>query len=264
MIKNLCILLVLSACVFAYSDNDYDGVQDSLDKCPNTPFTDIVDSFGCSSASLVYLPKFDVIAALAYSQKEQQTLQEQQTFYASLQIDYYYKEFSVYGIISRYENDWGNGLDDTIIGLSYTFAFSKDLEISPFTTLYLPTYDSGLGNEQTDVALGLVLVYNIKNFFLQGNSSYTLVNDSDTTDLKYQNTFMYQFVLGYGINEKLYIDTGYYNSLSQYRGVDALENLLVDLNYRINEEYFVLFNYSYGLSDSASNHYLCFQFGVDF
>ena len=45
----LIVLLVLSSTsLLAYEDSDLDGVEDKLDQCPNTSFSDLVDIRGCT------------------------------------------------------------------------------------------------------------------------------------------------------------------------------------------------------------------------
>ncbi len=51
--KNLNVLLTLllfSNIALSYQDMDIDGVDDSVDWCPNSPFDELVDEFGCSKS----------------------------------------------------------------------------------------------------------------------------------------------------------------------------------------------------------------------
>jgi len=41
------IFLLLSTLSVAYEDHDIDGVEDSLDACPDTPFNVLVNEKGC-------------------------------------------------------------------------------------------------------------------------------------------------------------------------------------------------------------------------
>ena len=45
------ILILLSGMSIAYEDQDIDGVEDSVDECPNTPFDALVDKRGCSNTN---------------------------------------------------------------------------------------------------------------------------------------------------------------------------------------------------------------------
>ena len=247
-----------------FVDDDFDGVEDTQDRCLNTPFMDLVDNSGCSITSLVSEHNFDVIAGLAYSSKDETTLQGEQTFYATLQMDYNFKNFNFYAIVSSYQNDYSSGLDDTLAGGAYTFNLFDYFSLSPGLTLFFPTYDSGLDNEEIDVATSLSFEVHYKDFLLLGAYSYTFINDTDTADIKYQNTSAYQLGIGYIATANMYMDIGFYKSSSIYQDVDDLQSVLFDMNYYIDDKYFVLLNYSHGLSETANDNYLSLQFGRNF
>jgi hypothetical protein len=44
--KALILITAVSLSLLAYSDYDMDGVDDAVDKCPNTPFNELVDIRG--------------------------------------------------------------------------------------------------------------------------------------------------------------------------------------------------------------------------
>ena len=48
MKKLLILFVILPLWLFAYSDNDLDGVEDKNDLCPNTSLIEIVDDTGCT------------------------------------------------------------------------------------------------------------------------------------------------------------------------------------------------------------------------
>ncbi len=57
------IALFAAASIYLFSanipfDKDMDGVIDSVDRCPNTPFFDIVDRAGCSVKHIAISKKF--------------------------------------------------------------------------------------------------------------------------------------------------------------------------------------------------------------
>ena len=53
MLRLLLTILLSVFFLYGYVDSDLDGVDDSVDKCPNTPFSDLVNEHGCSVKSLV-------------------------------------------------------------------------------------------------------------------------------------------------------------------------------------------------------------------
>lgn len=46
--KALILIIATSLTLLAYSDYDMDGVEDNIDKCPNTSFNELVDIEGCT------------------------------------------------------------------------------------------------------------------------------------------------------------------------------------------------------------------------
>ena len=78
--KLLATLLFLGAtALMAFTDSDLDGVEDAKDKCPNTPFMDIVDLNGCTKKSLISQHHFDIIAGLGYSAADYNSLNRSDT-----------------------------------------------------------------------------------------------------------------------------------------------------------------------------------------
>ncbi len=53
VLRLLLIMLLSAFFLYGYVDSDLDGVDDSVDKCPNTPFSDLVNESGCTIKSLV-------------------------------------------------------------------------------------------------------------------------------------------------------------------------------------------------------------------
>ena len=91
MRKLLLLILLLPLWLFAYSDNDLDGVEDKDDLCPNTSLAEIVDDTGCTIEYLTAPDKsasYDVVFGVGYA-KNSSSSQESKTNTQSLQIDYF-------------------------------------------------------------------------------------------------------------------------------------------------------------------------------
>ncbi len=61
--KKITLFVAATLSLFAANiiqDKDMDGVIDSIDKCPNTPFFDIVDETGCSIKHIVVSKKIEM------------------------------------------------------------------------------------------------------------------------------------------------------------------------------------------------------------
>ena len=100
--RKLLLPILLTASLFAYNDSDLDGVADEIDRCPNTPLTDLADANGCSKESLVSNNHFDIIIGEEYSQSKYELTPSTDTYNTNVQVDYYYKNFSLQALTSYY------------------------------------------------------------------------------------------------------------------------------------------------------------------
>jgi len=284
--KNFFIVILLSfysIALFGYSDSDLDGVEDRLDRCPNTPFMDLVDIHGCSKKTLLQ-PKeetvsshYDIVVGATYSNSDYNTLNQTDTYASTLQVDYYYKNFSLQAATSYYYTD-GNGYSDsgmydTFIGASYQKKFFKTLSISLGVGALLPTYDSSLNNNNTDYTFSLSASYLYGKYSFFGGFGYTLINDDDVVifdsnnnaiEVQYQNTFAFNGGMGYYITPQTYISLSYSCAQSIYQSYEELETTSAYVYYGIDLHWFTTFTYAYGLSDTASKHYGAIRLGYYF
>jgi hypothetical protein len=260
------LLTTLSLHLFAYSDLDMDGVDDLVDQCPNTPLTELVDIRGCTVRSLESPHHFDLIVGANYSQIDYNTQESSDTVAGTLQIDYYYKNFSIQASTSYYSSDRQNsGLEDSFVGAYYRFDPSEALSLRLGGGVVLPTYDSDLGNNNADFSAYAGLSYLFADVNLFGSYSYTLINDDDVKDLAYyHNTNAYSAGIGFYPTAGLYTSVAYNASDSIYTNVATIETASAYLFYTIDKHWFATVSYAYGLSDSASDHYSAFRLGYYF
>lgn len=267
MKKNLLFLMsmLMTINLYAYTDNDMDGVEDSIDKCPNTPLTDLADISGCSTKSLISPHHYDVIVGLNYSDSDYRSLNATDTLATSLQADYYYKQFSLQASTSFFKTDGGeysdSGLYDSFIGASYRLDKINDLSVSLSAGVVLPTYDTELDNNNMDYISSVNLSYTLKNLNIFGGYTFTLINDDDVGDITYQNTNAFNAGIGHYLNSKLYMSVSYSFSNSIYNGLEDIETTTVYGYYSIDKDRFTTFSYSYGLSESASDNYVSVRLG---
>ena len=251
--------------LFSYEDRDMDGVDDRNDKCLYTAFSDLVGSDGCTIESLESLHHFDIITGVSFSDTDYNTLSKTDTTTASLQLDYYYKNFSLSLNSSYYANNSetysSSGMNDTYLGIDYKLAFNK-LYVGLGTGLILPTYDNTLNNNNTDYTANVNLSYNVGNLSLFGAYGYTFVNDNDVKDVvSYQNTNYFSLGLGYFLTSKFNVSSYYNTSDSIFKGVSKIETVSLYAYYSMNDDFFTTLNYSYGLSDTASDNYIALKIG---
>ena len=275
----LLLTTLLSSVLFAYSDSDMDGVDDAIDKCPNTPLTDLVDVNGCTK-SKVKLKKqennnksvghADVIIGLNYAGSNFASLNRSDTYAASLQADYYYGDFSLQAYTSYYKTaaqDYDeSGLNDSFLGAAYNIHMGQSLSLRLGAGALLPTYKTSLNNNNTDYTASATLNYYFSNFSLFGGYAYTMINDDDVVDTVYiyEDTNAYSLGGGYSFTNKLYMSATYNLSNSIYQGVDDIKTASLYGYYAINKNNFLIFTYAYGLSDSASDNAVSLKAGYFF
>jgi hypothetical protein len=280
-LKILCLAALLGTSLMAYTDSDMDGVEDSIDKCPNTPLTDLVDINGCSKSSLI--PKksphhFDILVGVSYTGANYVATPSTDTYSSSLQLDYYYKDFSLQASTAYYKTDASDGysesgMNDSFVGMAYNFHPSKALSLRLGIGALLPTYDTILNNNNTDYVASLNASYTLKNFNIFAGYVYTQVNDDDVSvtlsdgtvyNYLYNNTNAYSGGVGYYFTSKFYLSGAYNQTQSIYSGVDDAKTLSAYAYYGIDTHWFMNFSYAYGLNDVASDHAASIKLGYYF
>ncbi len=284
MLHTLTAIVMCSALVWGYSDLDMDGVEDSVDRCPNTSLLELVDINGCTIKNLGNPHHFDVILGASYSQINPTTQEKRDTYAASLQADYYYKSFSMQLSTAYFDSESSitstKGTTDTFLGAYYQFTPFSTLNVRLGGGLLLPTYDAD--NNLLDYTASTSLSYLLNNFNFFGSYSYTIINDetinytdvnNNPVSISYANTRAYNVGVGYYPTAKLYTSVAYNSSDSIYdkiitgTAVDTVESLNTAsayLFYTLTEHWFTTASYAYGLSDSASDHYVNVRLGYYF
>jgi len=251
----------MSANLLAYNDSDLDGVEDAVDRCPDTLITDLVNDQGCTITSLKNEHHFDILLGAGYSQMNYASNEKADTITSSLQADYYYKNFSAQFSSSHYSSKSqtvsDSGLNDTLIAAYYRFPSDNRFTVKIGGGVLLPTYDSGYHNEAADYLGSIHFTYALDDLksSLIGGYSYTAVNDDDIAGIvNYQNINAYYIGGNYLLNEKLSVGATYNHSDSLYRDVETIRKVSAYGMVRLNTHWFANIGYSYGLSDSAGDH----------
>ena len=264
--------LLLELVLFGYSDMDLDGVDDAIDKCPSTPFSELVDESGCSVEKLSPPPLYTLLLGFDYIQDDPKTLGLTSTYMESVEIDYNYQHYSLQLQTSYFTTKSDNynqkGLYDTYLSGGYIFGLKDGWILQPTLGVILPTYKSTYHNNKTDYFASLYIAkdYNTVTFFT--TLGYTFVNDDDiTTDtykLAYQNTLSYLLGTSLTINPNLFCSLSWSKSENIYRGVEPVRLLLATLSYFLTQNSFALLGGSYGLSQSASDYTFSLKLGYNF
>lgn len=256
--------LALSANLLAYTDSDLDGVEDALDQCPETLLNELVNAQGCTIKSLEH--HYDIIVGAGYSQLNYISNQKEDTFTTTLQADYYTKNVSAQIIASHYISSNDSGMNDTLVAGYYQFPLDNQLSLKIGGGILLPTYETGYNNESSDYMGSLAVTYLADpKIALIGGYSYTFVKDADVAGaLAYQNSEAYYVGVNYLVDTKLSVGSIYQNSDSIYRDVEPIEKISAYAMIRFDAHWFGNANYTYGLSDSASDHALDLRIGYSF
>jgi hypothetical protein len=261
MHKILFLLLFLFSAYLEATDSDLDGVDDTYDKCPNTPFSDLVDANGCSIQSVqAATDHYDIILGTGYSDINYASQEKANTTTQTLQADYYsgniLAQVSGSYFKSSSPSSTESGLGDTLLALYVKSTPDNGLTLQSGFGLLLPTYKSGYHNESTDYQASLSFQYTANdsvNIF--GGYSYTIVTDKDVPNtVLYQNTQAFYAGAGYNLSDKTTISSSYAQSQSMYVGTVAIKTISANLYYQLNSHWFTMVDYRYGLSDSASKN----------
>lgn len=266
--KKIVLLFFASvALCMAYIDSDIDGVEDAYDKCPQTPFSDLVDYSGCSINSSTKEFHFDIIFGMGFSQTNYTLQESADTISTFVQSDFYMDNVTLQAVISRYHSDTqdGSGWDDATLSLFYKLPTTETFSLNLLTALIFPTYKSPYGNEALDYRVGFDFSYfaDEKNY-LFGGYNYTFVNDSDFGYVSYQNTQTFYIGIAHKPNSDKSYTLSYTADESIYRDITAIQILGIGYSLDINRHWFMGAYYDYGLSDSASKHSFSLSIGYFF
>lgn len=259
MKRSYLVLLLLSTSLLAYTDSDMDGVEDAYDQCPQTLFSDLVDSNGCTIKSTQNIPHYDLVLTEEYSKINYASMQYNDTWTTSLEADVYLKNWILQGLTSYYSSTSSDtkpsGWNDTLINVFYRVALTEKFTLYPGIGMVIPTYKSGYGNEAIDYSTLINFQYVIDSTkYLFGEYSYTWVNDTDVIKATYQNTQMFQAGIGYQLTPKSTLSLSYNQNDAIYQDIENVKSIHAGYMQNISIHWSIGGDYGYGLSDSASDH----------
>jgi len=245
----------------SYVDADLDGVDDSIDLCPNTPFDVLVDEHGCNMEKKI---PGKLTLQLGIN-KNSDSLSDSDTL-LNLYLSYRYDmwEFSVssasynttnLSTVIDAEDDlyltlgyhWEQSAFSTIFSIGTKFAFLKDDDENRENDYYVSLNTNYKLNEQ----INLFAYY-----------SYTI--SSDTAQIDYQNFHTLTIGSGYHIYSPWYTSLSYNYVSSYYKNGSAYHTLSWFNAYMVTQDVYVSLNYAYGLNEEAYDHTVTFSIGAFF
>jgi len=243
-------LLLGTGLSFAFKDSDLDGVEDSVDRCPNTPLLELVDRFGCPlRKEKLYLrlgggflrdgreERVYGLTSLAYSLEG---------FYLSFTLRYY-----------TYSRLHGRGMGDSTLFLGYSRYVGR-VYLLPGVRVKIPTGDREFSTGEFDYTPSLVLDYLLDGFdvFLYG--SYTFRGEKRLRD-----TLTLSGGVGAELTGNLYVSASYDVSQSAVRS-GSNRYLSLFMLYDITESLYTTVTYSRGLNREAIDHSGSLRLGIRF
>ncbi len=282
-------LLLLTAQVYAFQDYDIDGVEDSIDRCANTPFDAIVDKYGCAidKNKKEYIGKFMLQVGTQVFQDEIYG----STSALNISANYRYKNWDVTlsnirtTTIGSFIDDNFNDNGDIYLSTGYFFIFSKASLKLTLGTRFLSDIDGsvtssrgrGRGQNSTQTVTTITDTIALDNdYFASLNysyqmnekqniflfSGYTITDDSPTQT--YENYGSFSVGTGYSITRSLYTSIAYNYVGSVYADGEAEQSVSVFNSYRFNKNLFASATYKYGINDLSYDHTLLLSVGIVF
>jgi len=259
-------LLVISlfVCSNLYAiDEDIDGVDDSIDRCLNTSFDDLVDEHGCPQGENPQNKKskttLEIGSEVAYDQEDIRT--SSLNFYVAYQYDQWSLAFSnrSYSIDSS-SYDALDLAGDYYLMLGYTQSFESFL-IQYSLGVKFPNSESDISSNERDYFAFVTLAYPMSDtVVLKGSYGYTLTGDSATQEYSNYHTLMLS--TQYQINDKWQMNLGYKYSGSGYD--EEYRTLSLKGCYKLSDSWFMRMGYERGLNDEAYANSLSLSLGVSF
>ena len=252
MLIVLCFMVVTMGHAYVYSDYDIDGVEDSKDDCPNTPFDLTVDEHGCAEGSKAKGTWTLLTGTITGIDKDADTLTN-----FLLYVNYRYKSWD-------FSASTFNDIQNTTTELPNTLYLTTGYRFKPVENIQMKV---SVGTKQSDVQDDYYLSTNVdyvldenKNLFLY--YGYTVAQDSSTQ--KYDNFHTLSFGVGSALTDYWYSALSYDYSGATLRNTDDYKVLSWVNTFALTPKYYFVTNYSYGLNTATTDHTISVQFGVKF
>jgi hypothetical protein len=225
----------LSQTLFAFVDDDIDGVENSFDLCPHTPFDVVVDETGCDKNRL-FKGKLTFEIGV-----EAEWFESDKSSTTNLYIDYAYRAFDLFLSTNR-SSIQAVESNDIYLGVGYSYQREK-----VFTKLSLGSLVSSSTQSNENYAT-LFLSYQWKsnlNFF--GNYTYTHLQKRR----KKQKKYFESVTLGtsYQFNSMLLLSLGYMHETFVAKRMNSKDSVFLTGEYHFLQRYYVVTNYRYREDD---------------
>ena len=299
MIKQLFLLgglliyagFVSSVFAESISDQDFDGVPDAIDQCPNTPFLCEVDSTGCTT-SILTLPfeteKESLTMTLGYGFSSNNDLKNREVQHNSrVKISYYRDNWAYTLQTGYYTHNLDDGTLDTTIRVRKRIKINPQFTLSVGAGLRLPTYDFD-GNKMDELLYTSLHYYPTSTLSFFAGYNFTRIGDDEvptvlpetpsgdknsngTTEKDgnekkktyegLQNTNKFYLGGGYFFTENFYMNLTYSDESNKFVSEHHIKAFSSSLYYKINEKWFTTLYYKYEIFDEDKHDNLLFTVG---
>ena len=257
--KGLLSILFFSAVAFAFTDKDMDGVDDSIDKCPNTPFFEIVGPDGCpiikTKPKKKKIGKFYFKVGAGYNTEKSIGASYSSASFAYAIKNFYISWTSIYYINDEFANKGGIG--DSYLYTSYT-KFIKNIYLTTGLNIKVPTGNRTFSDKKFDFTPSIYIDYiqGKKDYFVY--YGYTFKGNKQLKDVN-----SISLGGGYQLTRKLYSSLSLDAVSSSVNGKMKYTLSYFGL-YNFTKKYYATLSYSYGLNDLATDHSIFVKLGIRF
>lgn len=275
------------------NDTDLDGVPDSIDKCPNTPFLCEVDKTGCTTTILT-LPfeteKESLNMTLGYGFSSNNDLKNREVQHnTKVKISYYLNSWGYTLQTGYYTHNLHDGALDTIIRVRKRIKINPKFVLSVGAGLRLPTYDFD-GNKVDELLYSSLHYYPTSSLSFFGGYNFTRIGDDEVETVlpetlsgdknsdgstekdgnekeKYeglQNTHKFYIGTGYFFTENFYMNIIFSDESNKFVSEHHIRAITSSLYYKINEKWFTTLYYKREVLDEDLHDNLLFTVGYTF
>lgn len=246
-------------------DSDIDGVIDSLDICPNTPFLTEVNAKGCA-VSVILLPEdskndsWDININYGIT-NDLDMLNINKKHSVSIQTNYYREDW-IYSVrMSGQYNNNNYVIKDSILKVKKRFKFKEYLKVYIGGAVRLPSYNY-LGNH-TDYTLYLSSTYYpVDKVSIFVGVNYTFINDEPLIAPLKDITNFY-IGGGYFYNKDLYMNISYTSTQAKFKSSKTDNAIMSTVYYQISDKWFTSITYSHELYEKNMDNSINIHLGYN-
>lgn len=255
-------LTLINTLLIAYQDSDIDGVDNSIDLCPDTPFDKLVDEHGCPEDE-AYGGEWTLQVGHDFTIDEENNYLQNYNFFGN----YSYKEWN-FSLSNSQQTTYDSNNNPTIntgdlyLSLGYQLNhehFQTNLSLG--TKIATASENIGTGEQDYFSSLNISYLLNEKQMIFS-QIGYTLTGNSPL--IHYNNSLAGSLGTGYSLTSHWYSSLSYDYAQSIYDNSSDYQSLSWLNSYSFLDDYFVSLNYTYGLDNISYPHTFSLKLGVTF